>query len=208
MTDSATVRDDVVRRWLDCASANRGTPEFEVSHAAFRSILAGVAPDVADIAASSSLSGAEVERVIRRLVADGRMTAAAGSVTITGAGGLSLVESRHEMLFDGRRFWGWCALDAVGIPAALGIDAEVLSRCADTGEPVRIEIRQGRLAISEPASLAIALLPPVTGNLMADCCARMDFYADPTGVPRTAASLSLYEAMGLERELWRDGVPL
>jgi heme/copper-type cytochrome/quinol oxidase subunit 3 len=35
--------------------------------------------------------------------------------TITGAGGWSLVESRHILDMNGRRYWVWCALDAVGI---------------------------------------------------------------------------------------------
>jgi hypothetical protein len=200
-------KGDVVQRWLDCAAANRGTPEFVVSRAAFQSILAGAAPDLADIAARSGMPGAEVERVIRRLVADGRMTVDdAGRVT--GAGGLSLVASRHEMHIAGRRFWGWCALDAVGIPATLGVDAEVLSRCTDTGETVRIEIREGRLTSADPTRVVVALLPPVTGNLIESSCARMDFYADPVGVPDSATSLSLDQAMALGRELWHDGVPL
>jgi hypothetical protein len=201
-------RQDIIQQWIETARENRGTPGFVVSRAAFRALLDGDPPYQTVIGAVTGLTPQAVHDVVRQLVSEGRLTIDATTGAVTGAGGLSLVESRHVMSMNGRRYWGWCALDAVGIPAALGLNAEVRSKCADTGEPARIAIRAGRTVAVEPAGAVVALMPPVATNLIQCCCARIDFYASPDRVPDGSTALSIDEAMDLGRELWRDGVPL
>jgi hypothetical protein len=201
-------RQDIIQQWIESARENRGTPGFVVSRAAFRALLDGDPPYQTVIGAVTGLTTQAVHDVVRQLVSEGRLTVDAATGAVTGAGGLSLVESRHVMSMNGRRYWGWCALDAVGIPAALGLNAEVRSACADTGEPVRVEIRRGERHSVEPAGVVIALWPPARQNLMADSCARMDFHVDPGRIPGRGVALGIDEAMALGRELWRDGVPL
>lgn len=57
----------------------------------------------------------------------------------------SVVETAHRVEAGGRSWWANCAWDALGIPAALHTDAAVRSECPDCGEPLELEIRDGRL---------------------------------------------------------------
>jgi hypothetical protein len=60
---------------------------------------------------------------------------------IVAAHGLSLVPARqHRLTMRGRRFWTWCAIDAVGIPAGLDEHALVETTCLQCGAEVRLEL--------------------------------------------------------------------
>jgi alkylmercury lyase len=48
---------------------------------------------------------------------------------ITGAHGLTLAPTRHHLVLAGVDLHTWCALDAIGIPAAVDTDAEIATRC-------------------------------------------------------------------------------
>jgi hypothetical protein len=43
----------------------------------------------------------------------------------------------------GRSYWAICVWDALGIPAALGADAEITAPCGDCGEELKFEVRGG-----------------------------------------------------------------
>ena len=53
----------------------------------------------------------------------------------------SAVPTPHRIEADGRSWYGNCAWDAFGIPAALHVDGHVSSTCLDCGETIEIEIR-------------------------------------------------------------------
>jgi alkylmercury lyase-like protein len=57
----------------------------------------------------------------------------------------SAVATRHRVDAAGRPWYGNCAWDALGIPAALHVDGVVRSECADCGEPAELEVRDGSL---------------------------------------------------------------
>ena len=57
----------------------------------------------------------------------------------------SAVETPHRVEAQGRTWFGNCAWDALGIPAALHADGVVRSQCPDCGEPLDLEIREGEL---------------------------------------------------------------
>jgi hypothetical protein len=59
------------------------------------------------------------------------------------------VPSGFRVLVSGKRYWGICIWDALGIAAALRQDAEIRAPCGDCGEPLLLEVRQGRLTRSE-----------------------------------------------------------
>ena len=59
------------------------------------------------------------------------------------------VPSAFRVESSGRRYWGICIWDALGIPAALGRDATIRARCGDCGDGLTLEVRQGRLTRSE-----------------------------------------------------------
>jgi hypothetical protein len=204
-----TQAETVIQAWLDVAAANRGTERFRVSLAAFNTLLDGEAPSIDDIARMTDLAPDDTRQIVSSLHEAGRLTLDAAGQMITGAGGLSVVESRHILEMRGRRYWVWCAMDAVGIPAALGEDAGIASATADTGEAVRITIEQGRLQHASPADLVISLVSPsLDRSLHGTCCSRIGFYRDAQAVSADAAALTIPETMSLGARLWCDGVPL
>jgi hypothetical protein len=70
----------------------------------------------------------------------------------------STVPTPHRVRADGRSWYGNCAWDALGIPGALHADGRVESECADCGEPVALEVRDGELV--EGAGLLVHILVP------------------------------------------------
>ena len=56
----------------------------------------------------------------------------------------SAVPTPYRVEADGRWWYGNCAWDAFGICAALHVDGRFETRCPDCGEPLEIEVRDGR----------------------------------------------------------------
>jgi hypothetical protein len=48
---------------------------------------------------------------------------------LVGIHGLTLRPTQHAFVHAERTHWTWCAFDSVGIPAALGVDAEARTTC-------------------------------------------------------------------------------
>ena len=62
---------------------------------------------------------------------------------VTGSHGLSAVPAAYTLALEGRARWVWCAEDAVGIPAALELDAEASGACAVCGGEIVLRVRGG-----------------------------------------------------------------
>jgi hypothetical protein len=50
---------------------------------------------------------------------------------------------------NGKRYWGICIWDALGIAAALHADAVITALCGDCGTPLTLEVRNDTLVRSE-----------------------------------------------------------
>lgn len=105
------------------------------------------------------LDPAAARALIDTMLHEGRLRTDQSGDRIAGAGGLSLEPARQSLVIGERTFGTWCSLDAVGIPAGLGIDATVSAACDDTGDPVRVEIVAGKVASCSPDDLRIVLVP-------------------------------------------------
>jgi alkylmercury lyase len=149
----------VINSWLDLTAENRGTDRFHLSYEAFRSILNGQAPTPDELASMTVLSSQDARALIDSMIDEGRLRLDQSGERVIGAGGLSVEPARQSLTIGDRTFGTWCALDAVGIPAGLGVDAFVEATCDDTGEPVRIEITAGRITRQSPDTLWVSLVP-------------------------------------------------
>ncbi|MGQ0534993.1 MAG: organomercurial lyase, partial [Methanobacteriota archaeon] len=87
------------------------------AYAVMDAIAAGQAPTVDGAAARCGMGPAEARNAADALVEAGLMTV--DGDRITGALGLSAVQTPHRLTLNGRPLHAWCAIDAVGIPAAL-----------------------------------------------------------------------------------------
>ena len=62
---------------------------------------------------------------------------------MVGIAGLSVERTAHEVTVENRRFWTWCALDAVGILASKGSTGRVRSTTPGVGDVLEIEFIDG-----------------------------------------------------------------
>jgi hypothetical protein len=57
----------------------------------------------------------------------------------------SAVETPFEVRAIERSWYANCAWDALGIPAMLGCDARIITRCGDCGEPLTLAVMDGEV---------------------------------------------------------------
>jgi len=80
-----------------------------------------------------------------------------GTHDIMMANPFSNIETSFRVHADGKSYFANCAWDSLGIPAALHRDADVEASCAQSGQPVTLQVRDG--AVSESDVLAHFLVP-------------------------------------------------
>src|SRR5579884_4118499 len=183
-----------------------GTPtdaEQRLRAAAFRALLSTrrpVAPE--ELAGALGAQVGVIRETLGALVGADRIRTDEGG-RVVGSCGLSVVPSRHELRVGRRRFWTWCALDAVGILGALGADGRARSRDPVTGAPIEVRFRAGE-PVDDRAVVFLAA---------ADCCPsgvdswcpKVNFFADAAAARAWAARAGVAgEVVGV-REATRRG---
>src|SRR5581483_3377736 len=131
---------------------------------------------------------------------------------VVGAAGLSLVPARqHRLTLGGRAFWTWCAVDAVGIPAALGADAVVETTCHGCGVAVRVVLRAGAAAEASHPDARLWNAEHQPGRSMAGgTCGLMNLFCTPAHLDawlgahpgERGAAVDLAGAAALGRAWW------
>ncbi len=128
--------------------------------------------------------------------------------TIVGAHGLTLLPTPHQLVLDGVELHTWCALDAIGIPAGLDLDAEVSTRCGWCQRPLRVRVDAGVPSAEQAAVVWWPTSPCV--NVRAEFCPLANLFCDREhleswhrGVGATAGEvLDLLQAAELGRLWW------
>lgn len=188
------------------------TPADLVKRAAFRLLLETGAPAPPErIAADAGLQPDAAEAALREL--DGRGSLRRdGSGGVVGSAGLSVVPTNHRIEVDGRVRWTWCALDALGILAALGRDGRVDSRSPATGEPIVVLFRDGA-PLAADAVLLVAD-PGRVRSVVEELCPLLNLFESREtaeawmgreGVPGTIRTLE--DAAARYGEHWRALLP-
>ena len=107
-------------------------------------VRGGKAASVAEAAEALDLPDADVSDAYRRLHDAHVLVLQPDGTEIRMLNPFSAVETTYRVEAGGRSWFGNCAWDAFGIPAALGVDGHVSTSCLDCGEPIEIEIRGER----------------------------------------------------------------
>ena len=95
---------------------------------------------------------------------------------LVGIAGLSLEPTRHAIEIDGRKFWTWCALDAVGIFTALEATGEVRTQPPGDSDELRIRFKNG---LTESAT-AIFIAGGYDGtDVFETWCPKVNFFSTP-----------------------------
>jgi|SRR5581483_2142779 len=127
---------------------------------------------------------------------------------VVGVHGLTLRPTRHRFVHGDRSHFTWCAFDAVGIPAALALDASVRTRCPACDRPIGVRLTAGR---PEPSPAVLWLPAPPVRHLLTEFCAAADLYCsvahlrgriDPARSPGEVLDLNAAADHG--RSAWGD----
>jgi alkylmercury lyase len=135
----------------------------EITRTSFNLLRRGEMPSVSRVANALGRSKSEIESLLMQMAGNGSVTVEEGC--ITGVGGLSSTPTLHRLVLDGVKLYCWCALDTLGISAALVADASIVSPDANGGSPIALQFEKGRLA-ETPEKILLQLAPPDQARLL------------------------------------------
>jgi hypothetical protein len=206
---------DALLGLLGRAGAGRLAPEEgglrAVQQAVLRSFAETGAPPVGgDLARAAAPSGQEAAEILAELHAqDFLQLDAAGH--ISAAYPFSGVPTAHKVRLPGGTWaYSMCAIDALGIPAMLGSDADITSTDPVTGAEISVSFRDGT-ATWRPESAVVLLAFSQCGGPAAEvCCTTLNFFTSSASAESWAAAhpdtpgqiLSHAEAEALGREVF------
>jgi alkylmercury lyase len=168
----------------------------EVRAAAFRKMIAEGSAVVTDLAPALGMSAERARRGARALVDNGYLVLDGDRVV--GVAGLSTVPTRHRMELPEHSWHTWCAYDAIGIPAAVGVDAVAHTSCPHCDRAVVVSITGGRPPAGSPLR---GWLPDTSGtNLIRQFCPLANLFCDATHLAawRRAAACPAGQEASLE----------
>lgn len=89
----------------------------------------------------------------------------------------------HHFEVDGKGLYTWCAWDALFIPQLIGKTAQVQSRCAETGRPIRLRVTPEAVLDPSPAEAVLSFITPEAAKVQEDVvrhfCRYVHFFASP-----------------------------
>jgi hypothetical protein len=203
------VSDSTHDRFVVALGQPAGAPQAAVDAVQYHglaSLLRGVASSTKEISDASGVAFTEIEQGVQGLSDVVRIEVDGDRVI--GVAGLTLTSTHHELRLPEVAMHTWCALDAVGIPAALELDAAIRTSCPHCHTPIDVVVEGG----SASASTAVQLFLP-TGpceNVRADFCATANLFCDTEHVSAWRASnpgsagdvLDLAATAKLGRDMW------
>ncbi len=145
--------------------------------------------------------------MVEALVAGGRLEVDEDGLLV-GVHGLVARPTAHRIEHPGGLVHTWCAFDAVGIPAALAIDAAAVTSCPACGTALRVVVRAG--VPQDKGRHRLWLPGGECAHLVEDFCRHANLYCDAdhlasvvrAGTPGTAVTVTEAAAMG--RAAWDD----
>jgi hypothetical protein len=119
----------------------------------------GHIPTIAEIAAGLGRDASDVDRSFARMIEGHVFIPRHGSREIHAYNPFCAEPTAFAVTAGGCEWWGICAWDALGIPAALGTTGTIEARCADCDEPVRVEVGLGGAASGPPGTVMQVVTP-------------------------------------------------
>ena len=172
--------------------------------AGFHALWSGCTLTLAELTGSDT---AAIEAA-DHLRARGRIELSTGGQVIA-IHGLTRRPTRHRIEHDGGLVNTWCALDAIGIPAAMAIDARALTQCPTCGRELSVTLERG-----VPQQLpALVLWYPEDrcGHLVDDFCSAANLFCSVGHLeqwlddhPTAGRVMTIDEVVELGRESWAE----
>ncbi len=173
---------------------------------AFDLLRSGRAVPVGELTAVLDVGPSTVEGAVAELAARGLLEREPDGAVV-GVHGLTLLTTRHRLVLDGVALHTWCALDAIGIPAALDVDAEITTECGWCRRILRLRIHAG--VAGEDAGAVLWLPTSPCANVRAEFCPLANLFCNTAhlaawqrGSDATGEILTVEEAVALGRQWW------
>jgi hypothetical protein len=138
----------------------------------------GGAPSPADLARVAADAGLEPVTALSRL-AEHDLVAVDAQGLIRAAYPFSPTPTAHVVDLGGVRVWAMCAIDALGMPYMLGVDATITSRDPHTGEPINVTVTGGVPQFAPAPTVVVYAATAGTGGSVDTCCSTINFFAAP-----------------------------
>lgn len=181
--------------------------EERVRFAAYLRLRSGRAVGPAELAIGLAIDTEAVQQAIDALASRGAVELD-DSGAVIGSGGLTLSETAHLLVLEGVEFHTWCALDAIGIPAALEVDADIVTRCGWCGQQLLLGVERG--AVQSDSGLALWLPEGPCTNVREQFCPLANLFCNEEHLgawriemgQSTGRALTVAEAAELGRSWW------
>ena len=179
-----------------------------IAIAGFHALWEGRTPMVGELADGGD--SPTLDEAVAHLQAGGRIEIASDGQLLA-VHGLTRRPTRHRIEHQGGGINTWCALDAIGIPAALGIDARAITACPSCDRELVVTLVAG-----SPVPLAGAVLwyPETTGawdHLVDQFCSGANLFCSPEHLQdrmgsqtASGAIMTVDEVAEIGREAWAD----
>jgi len=123
--------------------------------------------------------------------------------------GLARRATRHRIEHAAGVVNTWCALDAIGIPAALAIDARAVTQCPTCGAGLKVTLSRGQ---PEPLPGAVLWYPELRcAHLVDDFCAEANLFCSPDHLERWVGDnagagtvMTIKQVTELGRQVWAE----
>jgi hypothetical protein len=175
-----------------------------------QSLLLGEPATVTGIADRSGLPVDEIAVGVDGLIRAGRIEI--DDDRITGVGGLTLTSTPHTLELPDASMHTWCALDAIGIPVALGLVAEITTICPHCGTELVVSVSNG--TAHAPNDVVLFCPTGPCSHVRADFCAAANLFCDSdhlaswkaTNADTAGDELDLEQTAELGRAIWGSHV--
>lgn len=144
----------IAQGWMGAAIFS--DDEERVQGTILRRLLAGRPVAPAELAAVLELPEAELEPILADLSTKRRIRRDSTGA-VAAARGLMLEPSSHRLITDDGTVYTQCSVDAIGIPAALGIDATIKDQCALCHQPVTATVQGKQVVSLQPADAVVVM---------------------------------------------------
>lgn len=136
---------------------------------AFFSILEGCPTTSNRLHQMTGIPSEQVKTIITKLQQSGLIEVDSESGNVVGSYGLSLIERTHRLNINDHDLFTWCAADAIGIPAALNMDAQIRSECFSCKRQLTIGLTKGKIAYTSEPDVTLWVIEADLGRSIVGC---------------------------------------
>ena len=171
----------------------------------------GRAPSRAEIDSAAHAAGLDPAAALQALAADD-LIAVDHAGRLLAAYPFSPTSTGHQVSLPTVSVQAMCAIDALGTPYMLDVDAVITSTDPHNGAPIQVAVTGGMPAFQPADTVVVYAATPVTGRSVDTCCSTINFFTHPssaqawiTAHPGLAATiLSQDQAVTLGRDIFES----